>query len=79
MSSAITTSATTLEGQAVEVLTALQNAEADDARNPDGLNNITGNFDTDTANFTGTFSLPGAFSLGTGGVPTFTASEYTVD
>lgn len=69
----------TLERYVLEVLMFLQAVERDSARNPQNANNITGNYNSDTGLYSGTFSIPVALSLGSDGNPVFSAQEYLLN
>lgn len=79
MASAITTTATTLEGQLLEIIQTIQLSENDSAKNPNGSNNVTGTINTDTNSFSGSFTIPVTPSVGAGGSPTYAADAYLVD
>lgn len=78
MAAAITTTATTLEGQLLEIVQTMQIAENNSATNPNGSNFVTGTINTDTENFTGTFNIPVTPAIGAGGVATYAAEAYLV-
>lgn len=78
MASAATLTATTLEGQLIEIISLLQTAEADTNRNPNGDNNVTASIDVDAGTYSGTFSIPVTQSIASGNV-TFPASAYLGD
>lgn len=65
-----------LERYVLEVLMFVQSLERDAARNPQGANNVTGNYNSDTGLYSGTFSIPVSLSIGSDGRPVFTAQEY---
>lgn len=79
MASAITTTATTLEGQLLEIVQTIQLSENNSAKNPNGSNFVTGTINTDNETFTGTFNIPVTPSVGAGGSPTYAAETYLVD
>ena len=59
MASAITTTATTLEGQLLEIINAVQIAELNSARNPNNTNAVpVATFNSETNVFNATISLP---------------------
>ena len=72
MAAAITTTATTLEGQAIEVLGKMQEAEAAD---PAADNRVQINPDTENGQITATVVLPITFSV-SGGSISQTVQEY---
>lgn len=76
MAAAITTSATTIEGQAMEIAAALQNLERDTAKNPDGLNNVTFSIDTDANSASISIAVPVTTAIGTAGKIEFVADPY---
>ena len=76
MAAAITTTATTLEGQLLEIAMAVQEAERDTARNPDGNNSVTGQFNSETGVFSGALTINYSTAAGTGGAVLLTADEY---
>lgn len=78
MAAAATLTATTLEGQLMEVVALLQEAEADETRNPNGDNNVTSSVDSDALTFSGTFSIPVTQTV-VGGNLTHPASAYLGD
>lgn len=65
-----------IEGYLLEVLSYLQALEADVSKNPTGVNNIAGTFNSDTNVYSGSFVIPVQLSLDTTGKSTFTAVEY---
>lgn len=67
---------TTIEAYLLEVLIYLQALEANSTKNPQGLNNVTGTYNADTAVYSGTFAIPVALAIGSSGEAGFTAVEY---
>ncbi|MFP4298673.1 MAG: hypothetical protein ACLFT0_12535 [Spirulinaceae cyanobacterium] len=78
MATAATLTASTLEGQLMEVVALLQEAEADETRNPNGDNNVTSTVDVDALTFSGTFSVPVTQTVVEGNI-TYPASAYLTD
>ena len=75
MAAAVTTSATTVEGQFLEVARELQGLEAAQSTADLPLNNVQIDTDIETGLVTITATLPATLS-GTGGALTLTAGEY---
>ncbi len=75
MAAAITTTATTLEGQALEIALAIQAAEATQSTDEIPLNNITITPDTEASTVAVALTLPTTLS-GAAGAITYTADEY---
>lgn len=75
MAAAVTTSATSVEGQALEIARELQVLEAAQSTDEAPLNNVQIDTDIESGLITITMSLPAALS-GTGGAVTMSASEY---
>ena len=75
MAAAVTTSATSIEGQALEIARELQNLEAAQSTADIPLNNVQIDTDIENGLVSITMSLPVALS-GTGGAVTLSASEY---
>ena len=75
MAAAITTSATSIEGQALEVARELQVLEAAQSTADVPLNNVQIDTDIESGLVSITMTLPTALS-GTGGAFTLSASEY---
>lgn len=67
---------TTIESYLLEVLMYLQGLEQQAAKNPQGLNYITGNFNSDTGLYQGSFTLPISLALAAAGKVEITAQEY---
>jgi hypothetical protein len=76
MTASVTLNATTIEGQLMELVTAIQIKENDAASNPNNQNRVTGSFNSDNGTFTGTFNLQIQQTVDATGKPTFTALEY---
>jgi len=66
----------TLESYLLEVLMYLQFLEGQTAKNPQGVNNITGSFNSDTRVYQGTFNIPVALAIANDGSLTVQADEY---
>ena len=79
MASSVTLSSSTIEGQMVELVSRIQIAEADSAKNPNNVNAITGSYNQDTGIFSGTFSIPCDAAVDASGLPSFAAQEYLND
>ena len=67
MAAAITTNASTLEGQLIEIITAIQVKESDTASNPNGANLVTSNTNYDNKKFNANVSLDISTSVGANG------------
>lgn len=67
---------TVIERYLLEVLMYLQSLEQQTAKNPQGVNYITGNFNSDTGLYQGSFTLPIALALAASGKVEITAQEY---
>lgn len=76
MADPITTQATTLEGQLIEIITAIQAKESNTAANPQNRNFVTATTNLDTRIFASTVSLPMSATVGTGGKLVVEATEY---
>ena len=76
MAAAITTTSTTLEGQLLEIIAAMQLLERDPAQNPNNTNGVTGTFNSETNAFTSTVNLPASVQIGTNGQLEVSATEY---
>lgn len=76
MAAPITTNATTLEGQLMEIITAIQVKENDSASNPQNLNLVTANTNLDTGNFNATVNLSITTSVGSSGSLVIEAESY---
>ena len=76
MAPPITTTSTTLEGQLLEVITAMQLLERDPAQNPNNTNGVTGTFNSETNVFNSAVNLPASIQIGTDGQLEVTATEY---
>lgn len=66
----------TVEGYLLEVVTYIQALEANTTKNPQGLNNVTGNYNSDTGIYSGTFAIPITLLIGSSGEASFAAQEY---
>ena len=75
MAAAVTTSATSVEGQALEIARELQTLEAVQSTADTPLNNVQIDTDIETGLISITMSLPVSLS-GTGGAVTLSATEY---
>lgn len=75
MAAAIQTQSTTLEGQALEIISALQAKENDQVSNPQGENRITSSINQDAGQLTFNGDIPVVQNL-VNGLPTFEAGEY---
>jgi hypothetical protein len=60
----------------LEIITFLQNREADTEVNPQQINNVSGTLDTDSRLFSGTVSIPLTMTLSNSGDAVFSAKEY---
>lgn len=69
----------TPEAYALEVLMALQVIEQTAGRNPDGFNNITGTYNSDTKVYSGTFSIPVVVAIDNSGAVSVSANPYLID
>jgi hypothetical protein len=76
MAASVTLNATTIEGQLMELVTAIQILENDTDANPNNQNRVTGSFNSDNGTFTGTFNLQIAQAVDNTGKPIFTAVTY---
>ena len=75
MATAVTTSATTAEGQFLELARELQSLESTQSTADNPLNNVQIDTDIESGLITISASLPGSLS-GTGGALTLSADEY---
>lgn len=66
----------TIEAYVLEVLMYLQVLELTPAKNPQNRNFVTGTFNADTGQYTGTFNFPVSISLLSDGSVKFQAEEY---
>lgn len=67
---------TTPEAYLLEVITYLQSLEATAAKNPNGLNQISGTYNADTGVYSGNFVIPLSIAFDASGSIDFTAREY---
>ncbi len=79
MASAITLTSTTLEGQYLELVMAIQALEANETANPNNENRVTGTINTDTLALNSTGNIAVTVTLNAQGKPEFTAVEYLSD
>ena len=66
----------TIEAYLLEIVSYLQVLENTPVKNPEGLNNVSGTFNSDTNIYSGTFAIPVQLVLDAVGKATFQAVEY---
>lgn len=76
MAAAINLNATTVEGQLIELITAMQVMESDETRNPEGRNLVTGSTNLDNGNFQGSFNISITPSVASDGSIKIEAQQY---